>query len=153
MSPVQEAVTVQSLPTQDYIQSLTDTVAVIDENLQAIERQQRHFFHVRCSNFAHIVSLEFYCSFLMGSADDCAQRELMRYSPFDFIAGRKTYKCRTMQRTEQHVEVLSKSRWSLVWWKSLHVLAVVGAVLVHRALLTNTPQRAPASSTSDAVLV
>lgn len=43
--------TVESLPTQDYIQSLTDTVAVIDESLQAIERQQRHFIHVRFPNF------------------------------------------------------------------------------------------------------
>lgn len=68
-------------------------------------------------------------------------------------AAKATNAVQFMQRTEQHVEVLSKSRWSLVWWKSLHVLAVVGAVLVHRALLTNTPQRAPASSTSDAVLV
>lgn len=98
-SPVQEAVTVQSLPTQDYIQSLTDTVAVIDESLQAIERQQRHFIH----------------------------------------------------RTEQHVEVLSKSQRSIVWWKSLHVLAVVGAVLIHRVLLTNA--QTPESSASDAVLV
>jgi hypothetical protein len=40
-------VRVDSLPTQDYIQSLTDTVAVIDASLQAIDREQRHFIHVR----------------------------------------------------------------------------------------------------------
>lgn len=52
VSDVQEAVTVESLPTQEYIRSLTDTVATLDESLQAIERQQRHFIHVRCSNLS-----------------------------------------------------------------------------------------------------
>lgn len=48
-SGMQEAVTVESLPTQEYIRSLTDSLAALDESLQAIERQQRHFIHVRDS--------------------------------------------------------------------------------------------------------
>ena len=56
-----------------------------------------------------------------------------------------------MQRSEQHVEGLSKSQRSIVWWKSLHVLAVVGAVAIHWLLLAKAPT--PEISTADAVLV
>lgn len=51
-----------------------------------------------------------------------------------------------MQRTEKHVEELSNARQRFIWWKGVHVLAVVGAVTFHRFFLTHLRMTSPSDS-------
>lgn len=79
------------------------------------------------------------------------------YCPFSvplrtvFVFGSVDDSLAHLQRTEKHVQHLNDSQHSFLWWKSIHVLSVLGAIAVHRAFVANMQNSA--SSASPAALV